>query len=166
MRRLHVAAEQHIRCHMAPGRAARARSPPAPIHSSIMVLDPVTLLVLTPAMAAASGLYLAAEWRSVRERSLLLWSAGFAIVTVASVLALLRSSGYVLFGIWLPNGMLIAAHWLYLAGVAGFMRVRLPHTWWLLAAAWLVMLFLPDGPWWSKAMLGVQSLLIAVTTLR
>ena len=46
------------------------------------------------------------------------------------------------------------------------MRVRLPHAWWLLAVVWLAMLFLPDGPWWSKAMLGVQSLLIAVTTLR
>ena len=131
-----------------------------------MALDPFTLLVITAAMAAASALYLAAEWSSVRERSLLLWSAGFAIVAVGSSLALLRSSGYVLVGIWFPNGLLIAAHWLFLAGVAGFMRVRLPHTWWLLAVVWLAMLSLPDGPWWSKAMLGVQSLLIAVTTLR
>ncbi|MET1116541.1 MAG: GGDEF domain-containing protein [Comamonas sp.] len=130
-----------------------------------MVLDPFTLLVLTAAMAAASALYLAAEWSIVRERSLLLWSAGFAIVTVGSSLALLRSSGYVLFGIWFPNGMLIAAHWLFLAGVAGFMRVRLPHAWWLLAVVWLAMLFLPESTWWSKAMLGVQSLLVAVTTL-
>ena len=131
-----------------------------------MVLDPFTLLVLSAAMAAASALYLAAEWSSARERSLLLWSAGFAIIAVGSVLALLRSSGYELFGIWFANGLLIAAHWLFLAGVAGFMRVRLPHAWWLLAVVWLAMLFLPDGPWWSKAMLGIQSLLIAVTTLR
>ena len=131
-----------------------------------MALDPFTLLVITAAMAAASALYLAAEWSSVRERSLLLWSAGFAIVAVGSSLALLRSSGYVLVGIWFPNGLLIAAHWLFLAGVAGFMRVRLPHAWWLLAAVWLAMLFLPDGPWWSKAMMGVQSLLIAVITVR
>jgi len=131
-----------------------------------MVLDPFTLLVLTSAMAAASALYLAAEWSSVRERSLLLWSAGFAIIAVGCVLALLRSSGHVLFGIWFPNGLLIAAHWLFLAGVAGFVRARLPRAWWMLAAVWLAMLFLPDGPWWSKAMLGIQSLLIAVTTLR
>ncbi|MEX8195384.1 GGDEF domain-containing protein [Comamonas guangdongensis] len=131
-----------------------------------MVLDPFTLLVLSSAMAAASALYLAAEWSSVRERSLLLWSAGFAIIAVGSVLALLRSNGYVLFGIWFPNGLLIAAHWLFLAGVAGFTRVRLPHAWWLLAVVWLAMLFLPDGPWWSKTMLGIQSLLIAVITLR
>lgn len=131
-----------------------------------MVLDPFTLLVLSAAMAAASALYLAAEWSSVRERSLLLWSAGFAIIAVGSVLALLRSSGYVLFGIWFPNGLLIAAHWLFLAGVAGFTRARLPRAWWLLAVVWLAMLFLPDGPWWSKTMLGIQSLLIAVITLR
>ena len=131
-----------------------------------MVLDPFTLLVLTSAMAAASALYLAAEWGSVRERSLLLWSAGFAIITVGCVLALLRSRGYVLFGIWLPNGMLIAAHWMFLAGVAEFMRIRLPRSWWLLAVVWLAMLLLPDGPWWSTAMLGVQSLLIAGITLR
>ncbi|MBL5979936.1 GGDEF domain-containing protein [Comamonas sp. NyZ500] len=131
-----------------------------------MVLDPFTLLVLSAAMAAASALYLAAEWSSVRERSLLLWSAGFAIIAVGSVLALLRSSGYVLFGIWFPNGLLIAAHWLFLAGVAGFTRTRLPRTWWLLAVVWLAMLFLPDGPWWSKTMLGIQSLMIAVITLR
>ncbi|WP_431047902.1 GGDEF domain-containing protein [Roseateles sp. L2-2] len=131
-----------------------------------MVLDPFTLLVLTAAMAAASALCLAAEWRSVRERSLLLWSTGFTIIAVGSALALLRSSGHVLLGIWFPNGLLIVAHWLFLAGVAGFTRTRLPRAWWLLAVVWLAMLFVPDGPWWSKVMLGIQSLLIAVITLR
>lgn len=131
-----------------------------------MVLDPFTLLVLNAAMAAASALYLAAEWSSVRGRSLLFWSAGFAIIAVGSVLALLRSSGYVLFGIWFPNGLLIVAHWMFLVGVARFTRTRLARAWWLLVVVWLAMLLLPDGPWWSKAMLGVQSLLIAVTTLR
>ena len=131
-----------------------------------MALDPFTLLVLTAAMAAASALYLATEWSSVRERSLLLWGTGFAIIAVGSTLALLRSGGYVLFGIWFPNGLLIAAHWLFMAGVAAFTRVRLSHAWWLLAVAWLAMLALPDGAWWSKVMLGIQSLMIAVITLR
>lgn len=46
-------------------------------------------------------------------------------------------------------------------------RARLPRAgWWLLAAVWLAMLWLPEGPWWSKTMLGVQSLLIAAITLR
>ncbi|WP_368924184.1 GGDEF domain-containing protein [Comamonas aquatica] len=131
-----------------------------------MALDPFTLLVLTSAMAAASALYLAAEWHSVRERSLLLWSTGLAIIAVGCVLALLRSRGYVLFGIWFPNGMLIVAHWMFLSGVAAFTRTRLPRAWWLLVAVWLAMLALPGGPWWSKAMLGIQSLLIAVISLR
>ncbi|WP_343634123.1 GGDEF domain-containing protein [Roseateles sp.] len=131
-----------------------------------MALDPFTLLVLTAAMAAASALYLAAEWRSVRERSLLLWSAGFSIIAVGSVLALLRSRGHVLVGIWFPNGMLIVAHWLFLAGVARFTRTRLRRAWWGLVVIWLAMLLLPEGPWWSKAMLGIQSLMIAGVTLR
>ncbi|WP_272970854.1 GGDEF domain-containing protein [Comamonas terrigena] len=131
-----------------------------------MVLDPFTLLVLTSAMAAASAMYLAAEWSSVRERSLLLWSGGFAIISVGCVLALLRSRGYVLFGIWFPNGLLISAHWLFLAGVASCTRTRLSRAWWLLVVVWLAMLFLPDRPWWSKAMMGAQSLLIAVISLR
>src|SRR5260370_22777422 len=82
-------------------------------------------------MAAASALYLAAEWGSVRERSLLLWSGGFAIIAVGCVLALLRSSGHMLLGIWFPNGLLICAHWLFLAGVAAFTHTRLPRLWWL-----------------------------------
>ncbi len=131
-----------------------------------MALDPVTLLVLTTAMAAASALYLVMEWSSVRERSLLLWSTGFAIIAVGSTLALLRSRGHVLFGIWFPNGLLISAHWLFLAGVAGFTRARLSRAWWLLVVVWLAMLLLPAGPWWSKVMLGIQSLLIAGITLR
>ena len=131
-----------------------------------MVLDPFTLLVLTSAMAAASAMYLAAEWSSVRERSLLLWSGGFAIISVGCVLALLRSRGYVLFGIWFPNGLLISAHWLFLAGVASCTRTRLSRAWWLVVVVWLAMLFLPDRPWWSKAMMGTQSLLIAVISLR
>jgi diguanylate cyclase (GGDEF)-like protein len=132
-----------------------------------MVLDPVTLLVITAAMAAASALYLVSEWSSVRERSLLLWSAGFAVIAVGSVLALLRSSGFVFVGIWFSNGLLMVAHALFLAGVVAFRRARLPRAWWWwLAAVWLAMLLLPDGPWWSKTMLGVQSLLIAAITLR
>ncbi len=131
------------------------------------LLDPFTLLVITAALAAASTLYLASEWSSVRERSLLLWSSGFAVIAVGSALALLRSSGFVFVGIWFSNGLLIVAHALFLAGVAAFRRARLPRAgWWLLAAVWLAMLWLPEGPWWSKTMLGVQSLLVAAITLR
>ena len=132
-----------------------------------MVLDPFTLLVITAALATASALYLASEWSTVRERSLLLWSAGFAVIAVGSALALLRSSGFLFVGIWFSNGLLIVTHALFLAGVAAFRRALLPRTWWLLAAAvWLAMLWLPEGPWWSKTMLGVQSLLIAAITVR
>jgi|GEM_PF-1503977 len=36
-----------------------------------MALDPTTILILTTALAAAAALYLAVEWNSVREKSLL-----------------------------------------------------------------------------------------------
>ncbi len=92
------------------------------------LLDPFTLLVITAALAAASTLYLASEWSSVRERSLLLWSSGFAVIAVGSALALLRSSGFVFVGIWFSNGLLIVAHALFLAGVAAFRRAPLPRA--------------------------------------
>ena len=130
-----------------------------------MALDPSTILILSTALAAAAALYLAVEWRSVREQSLLLWSAGFAVITVGCVLALLRSSGFLLIGIWFANGLLIGAHWLFLAGVARFTDMRLSRAWTLLALVWLAMLLLPGGPWWSKLMFVTQSLLIGGISL-
>ncbi len=131
-----------------------------------MALDPPTMLTLTIALAAAAALYLAVEWRNVREPSLLFWSAGFATITVGSTLALLRGSGILLIGIWFANGLLVMAHWLFLLGVARFTQARLSSGWYLIIAVWLAMLLLPEQPWWSKVMLLVNSLLVAVLTLR
>jgi diguanylate cyclase (GGDEF)-like protein len=131
-----------------------------------MALDPLTLLVLSIALAAAAALYLTVEWRSVREPSLLFWSAGFATITLGSTLALLRSSGLLLIGIWLANGLLVMAHWLFLLGVARFTQTRLSRAWYLIFIAWLAMLLLPTEQPWSKVMLVVNSLLVALTTLR
>ena len=131
-----------------------------------MTLDPPTIFALTVALAAAAALYLAIEWRSVREPSLLYWSAGFAIITIGSTLALLRSSGFLMIGIWFANGLLVSAHFLFLLGVARFTHVRLSRLWLLMLFAWFGMLMLPADLPWSKAMLGVQSLLVALPTLR
>lgn len=131
-----------------------------------MALDPITILVLTIALAGAAALYLAVEWRNVREPSLLYWTAGFAIISVGSTLALLRASGLLLIGIWFANGLLITAHWLFLLGVARFTQVRLSRGWYLIFVAWFAMLLLPEGQSWSKAMLLANSLLVALPTLR
>lgn len=131
-----------------------------------MALDPPTLLVLSIALAAAAALYLAVEWLSVREPSLLLWSAGFATITVGSTLALLRMSGLLLIGIWFANGLLVTAHWLFLMGVARFTETRLSRGWYLVFVAWLALLLLPSEPWWSKVMLMANSLLVALLALR
>ncbi|KAA0995378.1 GGDEF domain-containing protein [Pseudomonas sp. ANT_J12] len=131
-----------------------------------MPLDPLTMLTLSVALAAAAALYLAIEWRSIREPSLLFWSAGFATISVGSTLALLRSSGFLLIGIWFANGLLVTAHFLFLLGVARFTQTRLSRGWWLIFLVWLAMLLLPDGPIWSKVMLLANSLLVALSTLR
>jgi diguanylate cyclase (GGDEF)-like protein len=131
-----------------------------------MPLDPLTMLTLSVALAAAAALYLAIEWRSVREPSLLFWSAGFATITVGSTLALLRSNGFLLIGIWFANGLLVIAHFLFLLGVARFTQTRLSRGWSLIFIAWLALLFLPDGPTWSKVMFLANSLLVALATLR
>ena len=131
-----------------------------------MTLDPPTILALTVALAAAAALYLAVEWRSVREPSLLCWSAGFATITVGSTLALLRINGYLVVGIWFANGLLVTAHFLFLLGVARFTQARLSLLWLLMLVIWLGMLMLPTDLPWSKAMLAVQSLLVALPTLR
>ncbi|GLU38446.1 GGDEF domain-containing protein [Pseudomonas sp. NBRC 100443] len=124
------------------------------------------MLTLSIALAAAAALYLAIEWRNVREPSLLFWSAGFSTIAVGSTLALLRMGGFPLLGIWFANGLLIIAHWLFLLGVARFTEARLSRAWYLIFVAWTAMLLLPDGQAWSKVMLLANSLLVALPTLR
>lgn len=131
-----------------------------------MALDPPTLLMLSIALAGAAALYLAIEWRIIGESSLLLWSAGFATISVGSTLALLRVNGYLLIGIWFANGLLIVAHWLFLLGVARFTQQRLSRAWYLIFMLWLGLLLLPNEPSWSKIMLMANSLLVAVLMLR
>jgi diguanylate cyclase (GGDEF)-like protein len=131
-----------------------------------MALDPPTMLTISTALAAAAALYLAIEWRSIREPSLLFWSAGFATITLGSTLALLRGAGLLLVGIWFANGLLVVAHWCFLLGVARFTQTRLSRAWYLIFVAWVALLLLPDEPSWSKVMLLANSLLVALVTLR
>lgn len=131
-----------------------------------MALDALTMLTLTVALAAAAAVYLAIEWHTARESSLLFWSAGFATITLGSTLALLRVNGLVLVGVWFANGLLVTAHWLFLMGVARFTEIRLSRAWYLIFALWLALLLLPRASWWSGVMLAVNSLLVAVLMLR
>lgn len=131
-----------------------------------MALDPPTMLTITIALAAAAALYLAVEWRSVRQPSLLFWSGGFATIAVGSTLALLRGSGLVLIGIWFANGLLVVAHWLFLLGVSRFTQARLSRAWYLIFVAWSGLLLLPNEPAWSKLMLAANSSLVALLMFR
>ncbi|MDI6935126.1 GGDEF domain-containing protein [Serratia sp. Se-PFBMAAmG] len=131
-----------------------------------MALDPITMLTITIALAAAAALYLAIEWRSVREPSLLFWSAGFSTITIGSTLALLRGIGLLLIGIWFANGLLVVAHAFFLVGVVRFTQTRLSRAWLSIVLVWCALLLLPAGPQWSKVMLMVNSLLVALLTLK
>lgn len=141
--------------------------PPPPLQSARnMTLDPPTMLTLSVALAAAAALYLAIEWLTVRERSLLYWSAGFATITVGSTLALLRMGGLLLVGVWFANGLLVVAHWLFLLGVARFTEARLSKAWYLIFVAWAALLVLPDGQAWSKVNFLLNSSLVALLSIR
>ena len=131
-----------------------------------MALDPLTMLTLSVALALAAALYQAVEWRAVREPSLLFWSAGFALISIGSTLALLRVSGLLLIGIWFANGLLVTAHWLFLLGVARFRGVRLSRGWYLIFVAWAALLLLPGEHIWSKVILLLNSFLVALPTLK
>jgi diguanylate cyclase (GGDEF)-like protein len=131
-----------------------------------MAFDPATILTLTIAIAAAAALYLLLEWRSTRDVSLLYWSTGFASITLGCSLALLRTSGHFLIGVWFANGLLVFAHWMFLLGVARFVDGRLSRAWWLLIPIWCALLLLPDGTTSSKLYLIVNSLLVATLALR
>lgn len=130
-----------------------------------MAFDPATMLSLTLAIAAAA-LYLLLEWRSVKELALLYWAAGFATVFVGSSLSLLRASGHLFIGIWLANGLLVLAHWLFLLGVIRFVGERLPALWWCWVALWCAMLALPFDPAGTKVYLIVSSLIVGLLSLR
>ncbi|MFP3515354.1 GGDEF domain-containing protein [Pseudomonas sp. SIMBA_077] len=131
-----------------------------------MALDPLTLLTLTIALAAAAALYLAIEWRSIREPSLMYWSAGFATIAVGSTLALLRSKGMLFIGIWFANGLLVVAHWLFLLGVARFTQTQLSRRWYLIFVVWALLLLIPHDPSWSRITLLINSLLVASLSLK
>lgn len=110
-----------------------------------MALDAPTLLTLTMTIAAAVAVYLASEWRLVRDRALLYWCAGFASITMGSGLSLLRVLGASFVGIWVANGLLVAAHLFFLFGVASFAGARLPLRWCAVALPWTALLLLPEG---------------------
>ena len=82
------------------------------------------------------------------------------------VLALMRGRGFVLIGIWFANGLLIAAHWFFLLGVARFTQTRLCHAGYLIHTAWTAMLLLPPDPLWPKLMPAVNSLLVTLLRVR
>lgn len=71
------------------------------------------MLFMSLVAAAAAAGFLAFEWWTLRNRVLLFWSAGFAVIVLGSSLSLLRATSF-LVGVWFANGLLVVAHLLFL----------------------------------------------------
>ncbi len=105
-----------------------------------MAIDARTMLLLTMGIAAIAAGFLWNEWRSLRGRSLPFWSGGFAVIAIGCGMSPLREAGYLVFGVWVPNSMLMAAHLLFLFGAARFAQRPLSPLMWggILAAGVLL----------------------------
>lgn len=130
-----------------------------------MAIDSRTMLMLTLGIAAVVAIYLALEWRAVRDRALLHWSAGFAAIVIGCAMSPLRLGGAFLIGVWGANGILVIAHLLFLEGAAHFSGHRPQRAWWAILLLWLPLLVLPDGPARGQIFGIVNALLVALPAL-
>ncbi|WP_336959100.1 GGDEF domain-containing protein [Sphingobium aquiterrae] len=131
-----------------------------------MVINALTMLLLTLGIAVIAAGFLAFEWRVVQDRALLFWSAGFASVAVGCAISPLRLNVSFLWGVWVANGLLIAAHLLFLQGIARFVGRRLPHGWLVPLMVWPLALLMPIGGDRMLAFLALNSVLVSVLTLK
>ncbi|MBA8913697.1 GGDEF domain-containing protein [Methylorubrum thiocyanatum] len=128
-------------------------------------MDVVTMLFMSLVAAAAAAGFLAFEWRTLRNRVLLFWSAGFAVIVLGSSLSLLRPISF-LVGVWVANGLLVVAHLLFLFGVARFTGRRIAPLWWGLLLPWAGLLLLPAGLDPTPVFAILNSALVALVALR
>jgi diguanylate cyclase len=131
----------------------------------IMALDAQTLLLTTQAIALSVSAYLAIEWCSLRDRSLLYWAGGFAGLVVGCGLSPLREHSF-FFGIWVANGLLVLAHLFFLVGVKHYLGRRLSRRWFLLPVPWALLLLMPDSADRNTAFAVLNALLVAMLTMR
>lgn len=123
------------------------------------------MLFMSLVAAAAAAGFLAFEWRTLRNRVLLFWSAGFAVIVLGSSLSLLRPVSF-LIGVWFANGLLVVAHLLFLFGVARFTGRRIAPLWWGLLLPWAGLLLLPAGLDPTPVFAILNSALVALVALR
>ena len=123
------------------------------------------MLFMSLVAAAAAAGFLAFEWLTLRNRVLLFWSAGFAVIVLGSSLSLLRATSF-LVGVWFANGLLVVAHLLFLFGVALYTGRRVAPLWWALLLPWAGLLLLPAGLDPTPVYAIVNSALVAGVSLR
>lgn len=102
------------------------------------------MLLLTDGIAFVAAAFLFIEWRSLRERFLLSFAAGFLSIVIGCSLAPLREAGSFTLGVWLSNSMLPLAHLCFLHGAAAFAGRRLSPLWFLAPVLCAALTALPD----------------------
>ncbi|MEH6717633.1 MAG: GGDEF domain-containing protein [Aurantimonas endophytica] len=130
-----------------------------------MHVDAPTMILLTGGIALIAALSLANEWRRGREPAIGLWSIGFACIAVGSSLSISRLAGWYVAGIWLPHGMLIAAHACFLFGVAEHVGVRPRRLWLTALLPWAICYLLPADMGSAPLLVLVNSLTVSVYAL-
>ncbi len=108
-----------------------------------MPIDALTMLFMTLGIAAVAAVFLAVEWRALRNPALLFWSAGFATIVLGCSISPLRATSFLL-GVWFANGLLVCAHLLFLAGATRFAGRRTGPLPWALLLPWGALLLLPE----------------------
>lgn len=101
------------------------------------------MLMLTDGIAFVAAAFLFIEWRSLGERFLLSFAAGFFSIVIGCSLAPLREAGSFTLGVWLSNSMVPLAHLCFLHGAAAFAGHRLSRLWFLTPIACAVLTALP-----------------------
>ncbi|QJU59685.1 GGDEF domain-containing protein [Sphingomonas sp. AP4-R1] len=130
-----------------------------------MGIDAKTILFITLAIALIAGLSLLVESRATRERAQWIWGLGFLTIAAGCGLTPLRNGISFQLGVWVADGLLIAAHILFLMGSARFLRRSMPWRAWLALAAWLPLAAWPADDSQTLAFAVVNAALVAVLAL-
>jgi diguanylate cyclase (GGDEF)-like protein len=131
-----------------------------------MAIDGPTLILISFAIAAIATGFLLLEWRAGREPALLAWAGGFAMIVLGCGIAPLREARFDTIGMWVADGLLIAAHLGFLTGTGCFAGRSPSLGWASIMIPWLAIgaLPLPGDPtlWLGLA----NAALVSIIALR
>src|ERR1700754_580580 len=108
-----------------------------------MGTDAKTLMLMSLAIALIAGLALLAEGRATRERAQSIWGLGFLAIVLGCAMTPLRNGISFQLGVWFADGLLVAAHILFLLGSMRFVGRPSPLGVWVILGLWLPLVAWP-----------------------